>query len=187
MGINRQFFFEEARFRLFDGRFRASQVEGLTLLLDRWERDHADKDDRWLAYILATVHHETDKSFRPLEEYGKGRGKAYGRPVPPYNQAYYGRGYCQLTWDYNYRRFGDFLGLPLLAQPHLACEPGPAADILFLGMIQGLYTGRRLAQYIDGAKCDFVNARRIVNGLDKAHLIADHARRFYAAISYTTG
>jgi hypothetical protein len=183
--INRQFFFEQCRFTLFGGGFRQAQVNGLTLLLDRWERDHASRDDRWLAYILATVHHETDKKFQPLEEYGRGRGRPYGRPAGPHGHRYFGRGYCQLTWDHNYRRFGELLGLPLLAQPDLACEPGPAADILFRGMIDGLYTGKKLADYINGARCDWVNARRIVNGTDKAHLIADHARRFYAAIGYT--
>lgn len=187
MAINRKFFFDEARARLFGGKFAQSQVDGLTLLLDRWERDHADSDDRWLAYILATVHHETDARFQPIEEYGRGRQRPYGKPVPPHGHAYYGRGYCQLTWDYNYRTFGDLLGLDLLAQPKLALDPAHAADILFIGMIEGRYTGRRLGHYIDGDRCDWVRARRIVNALDKAHLIADQARRFYAAISYTTG
>ena len=27
---------------------------------------------------------------------------AYGNPVPPYNQVYFGRGYVQLTWEKNY-------------------------------------------------------------------------------------
>jgi hypothetical protein len=47
--INRKFFFEEVRGRLFDGRFKQSQVNGLTGLLDYWEAQHSDKDDRWLA------------------------------------------------------------------------------------------------------------------------------------------
>ena len=44
--INRKFFFEEVRGRLFDGRFKQSQVNGLTGLLDYWEARHSDKDDR---------------------------------------------------------------------------------------------------------------------------------------------
>lgn len=186
MGINRSFFFEQCRWTLFAGRYTTAQVQGLTRLLDHWEASHADRDDRWLAYILATSHHETDKKHQPIEEYGKGRGRAYGRPAGPHGHVYYGRGYCQLTWVHNYERFGKLLGLPLLAEPHLACEPATATLILFRGMIEGLYTGKRLGHYIEGAKCDWVNARRVVNGIDKAQLIADHARRFYAAISYTT-
>lgn len=186
MAINRDFFFDSTRLWLFNGKLKQSQVNGLNLILDRWERDHGRDDDRWLAYILATVHHETDKTFQPVEEYGRGRGRPYGRPAGPFGQCYYGRGFCQLTWDYNFRKFGDLLSLDLLRQPDLALEPPVAADILFLGMVKGLYTGKKLADYIAGAKCDWVNARRIVNGVDKANLIADHARRFYGSISYTT-
>lgn len=178
MTINRTFFFDYARTTLFGGKLRTGQVAGMTLLLDTWEKDHAAKDDRWLAYILATVHHETDQTFRPIEEYGKGRGKTY----PPY----YGRGYCQLTWDYNYDKFGKLLQIDLLGRPELALDPAHAAPILFVGMIRGLYSGKKLGDYIGGAKCNWVGARRIVNGTDKAHAIAEYARRFYAAISYTT-
>lgn len=179
MTINRDFFFDFTRTSLFAGSLRQSQVTGLSLLLDTWDRDHAALDDRWLAYILATVHHETDRTFRPIEEYGRGRGR-------PYAPRYYGRGYCQLTWDYNYRKFGDLLGVELYDRPELALEPVHAAPILFTGMIRGLYTGKKLANYIDGPRCDWVQARRIVNGLDKANAIADYARRYYAAISHTT-
>lgn len=186
MAINRSFFFEQCRWTLFAGRYTTGQVEGLTGLLDHWEANFAASDDRWLAYILATSHHETDKKHQPIEEYGRGRGRAYGKPAGPHGHVYYGRGYCQLTWDHNYRRVGNLLGLPLLAQPELACEPPTAITILFRGMIEGFYTGKRLSNYIAREKCDWVNARRVVNGVDKAQLIADHARRFYAAISYTT-
>ncbi len=179
MTINRDFFFDYARTTLFGGSLRQGQVGGLTLLLDTWDKDHAAKDDRWLAYILATTHHETDRTMRPIEEYGKGRGR-------PYAPRYYGRGYCQLTWDYNYDRFGRLLGVDLLNQPEMALDPVHAAPILFTGMIRGLYTGKKLGDYILGAKCDWVNARRIVNGTDKANAIADYARRYYAAISHTT-
>ena len=179
MTINRDFFFDFARTSLFGGSLRQSQVAGLTMLLDTWDADHAALDDRWLAYILATVHHETDRTFRPIEEYGRGRGR-------PYAPRYYGRGYCQLTWDYNYRKFGQLLGVDLYDRPELALDPVHAAPILFIGMIRGLYTGKKLGDYIAGPRCDWVNARRIVNGTDKANAIADYARRYYAAISHTT-
>ena len=71
--INRKFFFEEVRGRLFDGRFKQSQVNGLTGLLDYWEAKHSDKDDRWLAYALATVHYEVDRKMQPIKEYGGAR------------------------------------------------------------------------------------------------------------------
>lgn len=175
MPIARDQFFIAARRTLFTGRLTVPQVEGLTLLLARWERDHAASDPRWLAYILATVHHETDRTMQPIAEYGRGQGKKYGL-------RYYGRGYCQLTWDFNYRWFGERLRLDLLGQPDLALQPEIAADILFIGMVEGRYTGRALRHYIAGPRCDFVQARRIVNGMDKAALIADYARRYHDAI-----
>ena len=69
-GINRKFFFDTARLTLFDGGLRKPQVEGLTVLLNYWEKNHAAKDDRWLAYVLATAHHETDRRMQPIREYG---------------------------------------------------------------------------------------------------------------------
>jgi hypothetical protein len=62
-----------------------------------------------------------------------------------------------------------------------------AIPIMFIGMKDGLFTGKKFADYFSPAKEDWVNARRIINGTDKAKLIAGHARKFYSAISYTTG
>ncbi len=187
MAINRTFFFSEVRATLFAGRLTPGQTRGLTAILDHWEQAHARSDDRWLAYMLATVHHETDKKFVGIREYGLGRGRPYGRPVPPYGHAYYGRGFVQLTWQANYQKMSAVCGVDLVANPDLALELGICTRILFHGMINGSFTGRRLADYFSPAREDWVQARRIINALDKAHLIADHAHRFYAAISYTTG
>jgi hypothetical protein len=72
--LNGKFFFDTARLRLFDGKLKATQVAGLSAILDEWEEHHAGKDDRWLAYVLATVHHETDRTMQPIKEYG---GQSY--------------------------------------------------------------------------------------------------------------
>jgi len=187
MGINRSFFFQQTRATLFAGRLAEGQTRGMAAILDRWEQAHASADDRWLAYMLATVHHETDKKFAGIREYGHGRGKPYGRPVPPHGHVYYGRGFVQLTWKENYQKMSPVCGADLVANPDLALELSHCVRILFHGMIHGSFTGRKLADYFNPARENWVEARRIINGLDKAHLIADHARRFYAAISYTTG
>jgi hypothetical protein len=47
-----------------------------------------------------------------------------------------------------------------------------------LGMRLGSFTGKKLADYIHGGKADYVNARRIINGLDRAQTIAQYATRF---------
>lgn len=63
-----------------------------------------------LAYMLATTKHETAHTFRAINEYGKGRGRSYGKEIEVkytdtskkttiYKNKYYGRGYVQLTWD----------------------------------------------------------------------------------------
>jgi putative chitinase len=72
-------------------------------------------------------------------------------------------------------------------QPELALDLEVASQIMFRGMIDGTFTGRKLSQYFAGDKEDWRNARRIINGLDKADLISGYAKQYYAAISYTTG
>lgn len=183
--INRKFFFDHLRLTLFDGRLRQPQVNGLNGFLNRWEAEHGDDDDRWLAYILATTHHETGRRFEPIEEAGRGRGRPYGRPDPVTGQRYYGRGFVQLTWKENYRKMGEALGVDLVGHPELALDFDISLRIIFYGMINGSFTGRRLSRYFNATTEDWRNARRIVNGLDRADDIASVARRYYAAVSYT--
>lgn len=170
---------------LFEGKLKQTQVDGLNEILDEWEAAHAKKDDRFLAYMLATTYHETDKTMQPIEEYGKGKGKAYGKPDPVTGKTYYGRGYVQLTWKENYRKMGAEIKLDLVNNPDSALTNPAATKILFSGMLKGMFTGKKLADYFNGSTEDWVNARRIINGKDKANLIASHARKFYMAISHT--
>ena len=67
MALNRPFFFAQAKRTLFDVSLSGRQVEGVEAILDEWEANHARKDDRWLAYMLATTHHETDRKMWPIE------------------------------------------------------------------------------------------------------------------------
>lgn len=201
MAINRKFFFDRVRAQMFGGKLTAAQVEGLTGILDTWEADHDAKDDRWLAYMLATAYHETDKKMQPIDEYG---GDAYfnGRYGPEGNPKkakelgnsqkgdgarYHGRGYVQLTGRKNYKAMSAVTGVDLEADPVRAKDVAVASKVMFYGMEHGSFTGRKLADYFGPHADDWVNARRIINGTDKANLIADHGHNFYAAISYTTG
>lgn len=179
--MNRQAFYDEIRETLFAGKLTTEQVEGMEAILDEWfKRDL--KDLRWLAYIFATAYHETSRTMQPIEEYGRGRGRAYGKPHAGTGKVYYGRGFCQLTWHYNYLRFEKILNEPLVNHPELALGLNTAAKILFIGMIEGIYTGKKLSDYLRADKEDFVNARRIVNGIDCALQIANHAKKFLSAI-----
>jgi putative chitinase len=178
--INRKTFYDAIR-PMYGKTMRQSQVEGIEIILNKWEAENW-KDLRWLAYILATVHHETAKTMQPVREYGRGKGREYGEPHIKTGHIYYGRGYVQITWDYNYLRLGKLIGVDLYNNPELACEKEIAVKILFVGMIQGMFTGKTLGQYFND-ETDWVEARRIVNGTDKAKLIAGYAQGFYAALT----
>jgi predicted chitinase len=92
-----------------------------------------------------------------------------------------GRGYVQLTWKSNYEKFGDALHINLVGNPDLALNPTYAGQIIDLGMRKGMFTGVSLSHYINGSHQDFYNARRIINGTDKAQEFADRATKIYRA------
>jgi hypothetical protein len=207
MTINRKFFFDQCRQTLFTGKLSQGQVDGLTFILNVWEADHFDKDDRWLAYALGTAFHETQFTMQPIREFG---GRDYffrmydpGSPLPRRvamarsmgaqmgdGVIFYGRGYVQLTWRANYAKMGDAFGLDLTASSAAAdqvLQAELAAKIMFKGMEEGSFTGKKLSDFFNATTENWKNARRIINGNDCDEMIAVYAKKFYAAISYTTG
>lgn len=146
----------------------------------------AEWPDAWLAYGLATAWHEA--KLRPIEEIGKGRGLKYGKPGRFGGQVPYGRGLVQLTWDDNYERADEELDLggQLTNDFALALRPDIAVAVLVRGMEEGWFTGKSLAGYLPsrlGTVQQFTDARRIINGADRAQLIADYAQSFQLAIA----
>lgn len=175
------------------GALNAAQTAGLDALLAAAEGDADITDLRWLAYMLATVKHECAGTWHPIEEYGKGKGRKYGVAVTvtdpeghSYSNVYYGRGYVQLTWDYNYRTMGKVLANRLLYEPALALDAEVAYRIMSYGMRNGSFTGAKLSRFISGDLCDYVNARKIINGLDQAERIAGYARTLEAVLRAST-
>ncbi|MGC1306583.1 MAG: penicillin-insensitive murein endopeptidase [Phormidesmis sp.] len=129
-----------------------------------------------IAYILATVEHETAGKFQPVKEcffLGEPAAETKRKTFDYY--PYYGRGYVQLTWDYNYRNYSTLLGLDLINQPDLVMQPDISLFILIDGMKRGTFTTRSLDDFMRGDKFDFVEARQIINGRDKAVEIASIA------------
>lgn len=191
--MNRQQFFQEINRSLFRGKMNNRQQEGILHKLAAFDKFDVT-DDRWKAYMLATSFHETARTMMPIEEWGKGKGKSYGRkikqsgqPYPWPDQIYYGRGDVQLTWYENYEQMGELMGLPLLEQPELALDPDISAQILVEGMIlgksnRGDFTGLSLENYLNAHRDDPFGARRIVNGLDNARTIAGYHYKFLEAI-----
>lgn len=169
-----------AAVRAITGRLDQAQVDTIERLL----KGAAHWPVPWLAYGLATAWHEA--RLKPIAEWGKGRGRPYAKRGK-YGQSQYGRGLVQLTWDANYEKADKALGLggALLRDFDLALDPDIAARILVWGMEMGAFTGRRLSDCIRGdvgRHNDFIAARAIINGKDKAALIADYAERFQAAL-----
>ena len=162
----------------------AASETGLSKLINFILNDQDITDLRWAAYMLATTKHETADTLLPIEEYGKGVNKPYGVEITVTDEnglthinKYYGRGYVQLTWDYNYKTISEKLnmGEELYIHPDQALDENTAYNIMSYGMRHGSFTSHSLSKYISGVLCDYVNARRIINGTDKAQLIADYA------------
>jgi putative chitinase len=93
-----------------------------------------------------------------------------------------GRDFCQTTGKSNYERAGMHAGVDLVKYPERIAEVDIAICTLVCGMRDGWFTSRRLSHYLTPGKTDFVNARRIINGTDKAETIAATARKFYNAL-----
>ena len=165
--INRRIFFDAVRGSVYGGRLAVGQIDGFDTLLDTWQTSHSGEDIRFLAFCLATAHHETAATIQPIEEYGSNaranrlygpegkdpsRAKRMGNTRPGDGARYKGRGYVQLTWKNNYRKAGAVVGDDLVGKPHLAMKPDYAARILFQGCIEGWFTGHKLSDHIAGVQ-----------------------------------
>ncbi|PZP54841.1 MAG: hypothetical protein DI586_08710, partial [Micavibrio aeruginosavorus] len=154
-----------------------------------------------ISYVLATAKHETGNFVSFYEQYngnavdyfidlyGSGTtvGQSLGNLPGPHDETndayvYRGRGFVHITGRDNYDRIGDLIGEDLINYPDLAADPDVAAKIIALGMINGYFTGKKLEDYISNQDVDFFNARKIVNGIDQANLIANYAESYDLAL-----
>jgi hypothetical protein len=186
--MNREVFYKQVRTQLFAGRLAQGQVDGMESILNEWEA-RALTDSRYLAYMLATAFHETAFTMQPIEEYGKGRKHSYGLPDKLTGKTYFGRGFVQLTWKRNYESMGDILKVDLVNNPEQALDLKTATQVLFEGMLRGTFTPPRYYKLADffTQHSDWYNARKIINGLDRAEQIAGYGRRFYFALLEAVG
>ena len=170
------------------------QVQSIDTIINAWDNS-GYIDLRWLAYMFGTIYHETARTMLPIEEYGKGGGRKYGNKIKmngqPYtkpDKIYYGRGFVQLTWYENYDLMGMLLGEDLLNFPEKALQTDIATKILFEGMTKGNssfgdFTGKCLEQYFNDTTEDWINARKIINGKDKAKTIANYSQKFLTCLT----
>lgn len=153
------------------------------LLIDECKRQNLLRNES--AYVLGTVFWETARTMKPIAEFGKGKGRKYGKPGRNGGQVPYGRGFVQTTWDDNYERTDRELGLngALIANYDLMLnDAAMAAKAAITGMREGWYTGKKLSDYITLKASDFFHARKIINRLDKAQSIADLAKLYDTAL-----
>jgi hypothetical protein len=157
-------------------------------------------DKSQIAYVLATAHWESGMGKAMVEsdggnpnyfdkyEPGTKRGRALGNTQPGDGRRYRGRGFVQITGRGHYTRYTRILAargeaVNLADNPEQATIPRVAAIVLVHGMKHGAFTGKRLAQFGTDPHYDFFNARTIVNGHDRAQLLAGIASAYRAAMN----
>lgn len=157
---------------------------------------------------MKPIHeHGSRKYF--IDRYGSQTkvGKVLGNDTPEEGATYAGKGYTQTTGESNSemlerilpkeypeviarweaargRKFDLTVGdQPGDDQDNMALmEPEIAYINMSISMRKGLYTGVGLPKYINDDRCDYVNARRIINGMDCADRIAGYAVKIEAIL-----
>jgi len=196
--IDEKYFFEEYS-KKFDG-ISEDQKSSLTKMF-KSTAEYYTKEKRCcnlkhIAYMLATAKLETAHTFNPINEYGgnsyfermydpilgkddnrKQMAKDHGNMDQGDGVKYHGRGFVQLTWKKNYKKMEEKFGLDLINHPEKALDHEVAMKIMIYGMEEGSFTDKKLTDYINGSKTDYLNARRIINGTDRASDIKDYAEK----------
>ncbi len=196
--INRAFFFATIKKNIsgFNKRLTQTQVDGMNYKLDIWEEKYSNFDDRFLAYAFATCCIETGWKMIPVQEIG---GSAYfirrywdnvkirkqlGNLSAQDAVNFSGKGDVQCTGRRNYKTISKLINVDLVSNPQKMLEPSISAWSMFEGMINGIYTTRKLSQYFNATTENWTGARAIINGKDRAKEIGDIAKEFYKAIAY---
>jgi predicted chitinase len=185
-----------AAYRTEFGSLTSAQVSGLESLLSAMEQDKEVSNLKHFAYMFATLKHETANTFHPITEYGgvsyfnkydpvladtatrRATAKANGNTTKGDGYKYRGRGFVQITWKNNYKKLGDALGYDLVNNPDQALDPVVAYKIMSYGMRKGIFTTKKLSDYITDTTTDYFNARRIINGTDRADTVKGYADKF---------
>lgn len=194
--MNRAKFFDHVR-EDFGGKLDADQVAGMEALLDAGK----GLPLHHMANVLAQVRRETGGLMMPIKEtvmaHHKNKhptdkeviarldrafkaGKLKWVKTPYWRDGWFGRGQIQITHKSNYDRMG--------ATKESALVPSVAAQIAVRGMRDGVFTGKKLADYRfpdDLSAPPAQNPRRIVNGQDgsDAEVAAFH-RQFAGALEW---
>lgn len=182
--INRETFYENIKAPLFNGALSSLQIDTINSIFDESESQNIT-DNRQIAYMLGTSYlechnpHHPELRLTPMKEFG---GETYLKSKDYY--PYYGRGLSQITHLANYKRESLRTGIDLVKNPDAILSLPLAANSHVYNMVHGLYTGKKLSDYINNSGCNFESARKIINPKDfKTYkIVADYAKQFLAAM-----
>ena len=212
MIIDRAKFYSVMRREL--GALTQGRVEGTNAILDAWEQRYCKQTSvPQFATCLATAYWETAHTMKPIHEYGDrarfmrlydvsgsdpDRARRYGNTEVGDGAKYCGRGLVQLTWKVNYAKATKRLrelkiidaGVDFVKNPDLVMQDRYAIPIMFIGMEEGWFTGKKLDDIVDDdisadlkdEKQDLLRSRAIINGKDKAEQIAEIGLTFLRAL-----
>lgn len=200
MKLDRKLFFDALRASsLNGGRLSQETVDCAGALLDAIEKIGLDNAEH-AAVIFGQCHHESGDRLASIKETVFPSHKdqnpsdatvisrldsAFRRGVmvwvkTPYwrpdaqGKSWFGRGMIQLTHKRNYELLGRVIGADLVSNPDAALTPRNAAKVAVYGCVQGLFTGRSLADC--RTRADY---RRVVNGDHKDARLQAKLSRYY--------
>lgn len=190
----------------FKGRLTTPQVAGIESLLNA-AISHKVDNLHHVANMLAETHHETGGYMSPIKETvmpsssnknpsdatvitrldnAWKKGQLPWVKEPYWRDGWFGRGQVQITHKDNYAKVGKAIGVDLVKTPDLALDPVISGEIVVVAMLEGLFTGKKLADFNfpTALNADVPhNPRRIINGKDGTDIeVAKTHRVFYNAL-----
>ena len=180
MNLDKKIFFNEYKNTIDpDRKLSQQEVNAINVFIDFVNTPLSDNWNmtvpQW-SYFFATVFHETAHTFLPVKEaywLSEEWRKKNLRYFP-----FYGRGYLQTTWKVNYQYYSKLLGVDFVNNPDLMMNPKYSFISSLDGFVKGRFTEKKISDYVNDKKKDYVGARRVINGTDKANLIAGYAKTF---------
>ena len=152
----------------------------LRQVLNFMQNDDNLSNKEEVAYFLATANSESDYSLqrweadylcgekgvpyqgkpcqKALDYYRSDSGKSnyFKRGVDSMGVPYFGRGLIQITHPYNYKRYGDLIGVDLVANGDLALAPQNSYKVA------SAFLNRKTFKFVN--KGELTKARKSVNG-----------------------
>lgn len=206
--MDRKKFFDALRSSpdVFGKSLSVENVLGTEAILDAAIKYHV-ADPEHVAHIMAHVYRETGGYMMPIKEtvmpYHKdknptdatvinrldsafAKGQLKWVKTPYWRKGAFGRGQIQITHHDNYVKLGSAIGVDLASDYNKALDLENSAAIAVVGMVRGLFTGKKLSDYKFPDSLNNkpqTHPRRIVNGVDGSDAeVSKSHRAFYKAL-----